>query len=228
MPINLTPEEARVCAVLIEKELTTPEYYPMTANALTNACNQKSNRDPVVQYTETEVMRAFDHLRKLEFARLVEESASRSNKCRHRFVEMLRLTPPQTAVLCELMLRGSQTLGELRTRAERMHKFTSLEEVETTLNDLASEAHFAAHTYGKPLVVRLPRQAGQKEVRYAHLLCGEPSITNTSNDEPLKVSAAASAAAHEKRITALETELAATKQELRALQEELTAFKQQF
>ncbi len=228
MPINLTPEEARVCAVLIEKELTTPEYYPMTMNALTNACNQKSNRDPVVQYTETEVVRAFDHLRKLEFARLVEETGSRSNKCRHRLVEMLHLTPPQTAVLCELMLRGAQTLGELRSRAERMHKFTSLEEVETTLNDLSSEAHFAAHTYGKPLVVRLPRQAGQKEARFAHLLCGEPNIPNTSNDEPLKVSSAASASAHEERITALETELAATKQELRALQEEFAAFKQQF
>lgn len=227
MPIHLTPEEARVVAVLIEKELTTPDYYPMTLNALTNACNQKSNRDPVVQYTETEVVRAFDRLRTLEFARRVEESGSRANKCRHRFVEMLHLTPPQTAILCELMLRGAQTLGELRTRAERMHKFSSLEEVESTLLELISPEHFAAQTYGTPLVMRLPRQSGQKEARFAHLLSGEPDISSSTALQA-SIQEPSTSFANDERIHVLEQEITSLRQELRALQEDFASFKRQF
>lgn len=225
MPIHLTAEEVRVLGVLIEKELTTPDYYPMTVNSLTNACNQKTNRDPVTQYTETNVLQAFDHLRKLEFARLVEETGSRVNKCRHRFVEMLHLSPAQTAVLTELMLRGAQTLGELRNRAERMHKFSSISEVETVLAELSSDEHFAAQTYGKPLVMRLPRQTGQKEVRFAHLLSGEPDFSLLSNDAASTPTAAGQAT---ERVTALEIEVSALREEVRALREEFVSFKRQF
>jgi hypothetical protein len=229
MPIHLSSEEVRVLSVLIEKELTTPEYYPMTVNALTNACNQKTNRDPVTHYSDTEVLRAFDHLRKLEFARLVEESGSRANKCRHRFVEMLHLTPPQTAVLTELMLRGAQTLGELRTRAERMYKFSSLEEVESTLLELISPEHFAAHTYGKPLVMRLPRQAGQKEARFTHLLSGEPDLSVITPQTSYEATSTPSLPSIDAgRLQALEEEVASLREEIRTLQENFATFKQQF
>lgn len=226
MPLHLSAEEVRVLGVLIEKELTTPDYYPMTLNALTNACNQKSNRDPVVQYADTEVLRAFNQAKRRDLMRLVEDSSgSRTNKYRHRLVELFRLTPAQTAIMCELMLRGAQTSGELRARAERMHRFSSLDEVEIALTELSSVEHFVAQTYGTPLVICLPRQAGKKEPRYAHLLSGEPDLTQISNDAP---STPKSSSVHEERILALETEITVIKQELRGLQEEFTTFKRQF
>jgi uncharacterized protein YceH (UPF0502 family) len=226
MSLNLSPEEVRVLGVLIEKELTTPDYYPMTLNALTNACNQKSNRDPVVQFVDTDVLRAFDQAKRRDLMRLVEDSSgSRTNKYRHRLVELFRLTPAQTAIMCELMLRGAQTSGELRARAERMHRFSSLDEVEIALTELSSVEHFVTQTFGTPLVICLPRQVGKKEPRYAHLLSGEPDFTQINNDAaPMPKSTSA----HEERILALEMEIASLKQELRGFQEEFATFKRQF
>lgn len=217
----LSPNEARVLGALVEKEITTPDYYPMTLNALTAACNQKSNRDPVLALSEQDVVQAFDEARKKALARMVEAGASRVPKYRHRLAETLQLTPPQLAILCELFLRGAQTLGELRSRAERMHPFASLTEVEAVLTELSSAEHPATAAAGTPLVVRLPRQAGQKEARYTHLLCGIPTA-----QEPF-VSAPSQSNADAERLNALEEEISALKQELSALREDFYVLKRQ-
>lgn len=217
----LSPNEARVLGALVEKEITTPDYYPMTLNALTAACNQKSNRDPVLSLSEQDVVQAFDEARKKALARMVEAGASRVPKYRHRLAETLQLTPPQLAILCELFLRGAQTLGELRSRAERMHPFASLTEVEAVLTELSSENHQAVTITGTPLVVRLPRQAGQKEARYTHLLCGIPTAQEPS------VSAPSPSNADAERLNTLEEEVSALKRELSALREDFYALKLQ-
>ena len=160
----LTDIEVRVLGALIEKEITTPDYYPLSLNSLVAACNQSSNRHPVVHYEEGVVSSAADSLREKGLIHLVDRGESRVNKYRHVLYEALNLGRPSIAVLCVLMLRGPQTVGELRTRTNRLYDFSSLEEVEMTLNSLMAG--------DLPLVVRLPRQSGQKEVRYAHLLSG--------------------------------------------------------
>jgi len=157
MPINAV--EARILGALIEKELTTPEYYPLTLNSLTNACNQKSNRDPVMQLEEEAVVRGLDKLRMKGFARLSGEGGRVPKYC-HSLGE--KLAPPELAVLAELLLRGPQTLGELRTRCDRMSAFADTAAVEEVLADLQK--------YELQLATLLPRQPGQKEQRYAHLL----------------------------------------------------------
>ncbi|MBI4474919.1 MAG: YceH family protein [Acidobacteria bacterium] len=157
--------EVRVLGSLVEKEITTPDYYPLSLNALMTACNQSSNRNPVVSFDEETVARTADSLREKKLIRMVERSESRVPKYRHVLYEALNLGRPAIAVLCVLMLRGPQTVGEIRTRSNRLYDFTSLEEVEMTLNSLMSGE--------SPFVTRLPRHAGQKEVRYAHLLSGE-------------------------------------------------------
>jgi uncharacterized protein YceH (UPF0502 family) len=153
---------------LVEKEITTPDYYPLSLNALLAACNQSSNRNPVVHFDEATVVEALDSLREKKLIHLVDESGSRVTKYRHVLYEAMNLGRPTIAILCVLMLRGSQTLGEIRTRTNRLYDFSSLEEVETTLNSMMSAE--------PPLVARLSRQSGQKEVRYAHLLSGEVTI----------------------------------------------------
>jgi uncharacterized protein YceH (UPF0502 family) len=165
----LDPAEVRVLGSLIEKEITTPDYYPLSLNALVAACNQSSNRHPVVHFDEETVSKAADGLREKKLIYQVERGESRVNKYRHIVYETLNLGRPAVAIICVLMLRGPQTAGEIRTRSNRLYDFTSLEEVETALNSLMSDE--------SPLVVRLPRQSGQKEVRYAHLLSGEAVIT---------------------------------------------------
>jgi len=167
----LDATEVRVLGSLIEKEITTPDYYPLSLNALVTACNQSSNRNPVVHFDEDTVARAADGLRDKKLIYQVERSESRVNKYRHIVYESLNLGRPAVAILCVLMLRGPQTIGEIRTRSNRLYDFTSLEEVETAVNALTSG--------DSPLVVRLTRQAGQKEVRYAHLLCGVVVATET-------------------------------------------------
>jgi uncharacterized protein len=165
----LTDAEVRVLGSLIEKEITTPDYYPLSLNALLAACNQSSNRSPVLHLDEDAVARAADSLREKQLVHLVDRGESRVTKYRHVVYEAMGLGRPAIAVMCVLMLRGPQTIGEIRTRTNRLYDFSSLEEVEITLNSLMSgEA---------PLIVRLPRQPGQKEVRYAHLLSGEVKIT---------------------------------------------------
>jgi len=166
---TLTDAEVRVLGSLIEKEITTPDYYPLSLNALVAACNQSSNRNPVLHFDEDTVARAADGLREKRLVHLVDRGESRVTKYRHVLYEAMSMSRPAIAVMCVLMLRGPQTVGEIRTRSNRLYDFTSLQEVEITLNSLVSGE--------TPLVVRLPRQTGQKEVRYAHLLSGEVRLT---------------------------------------------------
>ena len=169
MKIKLNPLELRVISVLIEKEITTPDQYPLSLNALINACNQKSNREPVMDLTETVVQETVDNLIKKHLLRSNSGFGSRVSKYQHRFCNLefgeLKLDPQELAVLCELMLRGPQTPGELRSRAERMAKFTDVEQVERSLHRLADR--------DDPLVARLPVQPGKRESRFAHLLGDE-------------------------------------------------------
>jgi len=166
---TLTEAEVRVLGSLIEKEITTPDYYPLSLNALMAACNQSSNRNPVVHYDEDTVLQAADLLREKKLVHLIARGESRVNKYRHVLYEAMNMGRPDIAAMCILMLRGPQTIGEIRTRSNRLYDFTSIEQVETTLNGLMAAV--------PPLVVRLPRQMGQKEVRYAHLLSGEVEMS---------------------------------------------------
>ena len=159
--------EVRVLGALIEKEITTPDYYPLSLNSLVAACNQSSNRHPVVHYDEGMVNQAADTLREKQLVHLIARGESRVNKYRHVLYESMNLGRQEIAVLCVLLLRGPQTVGEVRTRSNRLYDFSSVEQLEGTLSSMMSGE--------SPLVVRLARQTGQKEVRYAHLLSGEVS-----------------------------------------------------
>jgi len=218
MDIILNDIEARILGCLIEKELTTPEYYPLSLNALTNACNQKSNRDPVMELGEQDVVRALDALR---FKQLIVLSAEggRVPKYRHILSEKLGLVSAELAVMCELLVRGPQTVGELRTRAERMHRFPDLAVVEEVLRELQERAH--------PLVTRLARQPGRKESRYAHLLAGEPEAAteeHTPSPEPARMRVMA----ENERIQHLEEEVVALRTEVADLRRMMQDFKSQF
>jgi len=162
---TLTDVEARVLGSLVEKQLTTPEYYPLTLNALTAACNQKSNRDPVVSYDETAITTAVDALRDKNLVYLYYGTGSRSVKYKHMLPSVYDLDAAGVAIVAVLLLRGPQTLGELRERTGRLHEFSGMGEVQETLDGLTRR--------DDPLVIKLERQPGQKEARYAHLLCGE-------------------------------------------------------
>lgn len=174
MELILNDQEVRVLGALIEKEITTPDYYPLSLNSLAAACNQTSNRNPVVHYDEQTVLQALDTLREKKLVHMVDRGDSRVTKYRHVLYESLNMSRPVIAVMCVLMLRGPQTIGEIRTRTGRLYDFTSLEQLETTLNGLMSGE--------SPLITRLPRQSGQKEVRYAHLLSGEVQLTDIGTE----------------------------------------------
>jgi hypothetical protein len=195
---RLDSYEVRVLGALLEKEIATPDYYPLSLNALVNACNQKSNREPVVSYDEDTVERALEGLRGKGLAVRITGGDSRVPKHGQRFTEKLNLGRREAALLCVLMLRGPQTVGELRGRAERLYAFEDLEGVETTLNRLTEEG----------LVMKLARQSGSRESRYAHLLAGEVEA-----DEAPQTPAASRAAAPDERIAALENELAQLRRE---------------
>jgi uncharacterized protein len=173
MDIYLTPHEARVIGSLIEKAITTPDQYPLSLNALTNACNQKSNRDPLMELDERTVQANLDTLAKKHFVMERSGFGSRVPKYQHRFCNTgfgsLEFTPLQTAIICELLLRGPQTPGELRTRASRMAEVRDVSEVEEALEKLATREE-------GPFVVRLPREPGRRDSRYAHLFSGEVQI----------------------------------------------------
>jgi uncharacterized protein YceH (UPF0502 family) len=181
----LTDIETRVLGALVEKQVTTPEYYPLTINALTLACNQKNNRHPVTSYSESQVSAAVESLREKNLAYVFYGSNSRVPKYKHVMPEVLHLSHAEVALMCVLMLRGPQTPGELRGNAARLHEFAGLDEIEQTLNGLISRDP-------DPLVVRLPRQVGQKEVRFAQLMSGEvqveaiPDVPRTSAREALE------------------------------------------
>src|ERR1700679_4268003 len=165
MDIKITAVEARVLGALVEKDLTTPEYYPLSLNALVNACNQKSNRDPLMNLDETAVSDALRSLEKEGLAGRVDGTVNRVTKFEHRLQEAFNFDRREIAILCELLLRGPQTPGELRSRAERMHPFDDLGQVQSTLQRLAQRE--------PPMVKMLARQPGTKEARYAHLLSGD-------------------------------------------------------
>ncbi|MGH9039916.1 MAG: YceH family protein [Acidimicrobiia bacterium] len=207
----LSPEEVRVAGCLVEKQMTTPDSYPLTHNALVSACNQLSNRNPVVSYDDSIVMHALGALRAKGLARVLHVPGSRGPKHRHVLDETLEIDRGEVALLAVLGLRGPQTVGELRTRTERMHPFASLGEVEEALERLGARP--------EPLVIRLERQPGQKEARYAHLLSGPPDEAAVAAVDVERPRAAASPspdrlAALEARVEALEEALAALRKEL--------------
>jgi uncharacterized protein YceH (UPF0502 family) len=216
----LNAHEVRVLGSLIEKEITTAEYYPIRLSALTAACNQTSNREPVMDLEEYEVMRALESLRDKRLANLFKGADSRVPKYSHRFAETdVDLSRPEISLLCNLMLRGPQTLGELRTRSARMHEFESLDEVEKVLEYLSTRP-------SAPLVVKLPRQAGYKEQRYMHLFSGAPIITETTSE--IKTEATLSPLRVEpERVLKLETEVAALKAEIETIKAQFSAFRKQ-
>jgi len=198
----LTDIETRVLGSLIEKQVTTPEYYPLTLNALTLACNQKNNRYPVTSYSEHQVADALESLREKSLTYVFYGSTSRVPKYKHVMPEVMHLNHAETALMCVLMLRGAQTIGELRGSASRLHEFSSLEEVEETLNGLISREP-------EPLVARLPRQPGQKEGRVAHLLSGEIDVEAL----PEVAVASSSRRSLEQRVDALTAEIEQLKQQ---------------
>jgi uncharacterized protein YceH (UPF0502 family) len=174
----LTEVEARVLGALIEKEITTPDYYPLSMNALLNACNQKSNRDPVTELDEETIRQALHRLDDKGLAGAVRGTDSRVTKYEHRFSEAYNFGRREVAILCVLLLRGAQTPGELRGRAERLYNFDELTDVQSTLQKLIERE--------PPLVRILPRQPGTKESRYLHLFCGDtyvPTAGDTSKNK---------------------------------------------
>jgi uncharacterized protein YceH (UPF0502 family) len=217
----LSAEEVRVVGALIEKQVTTPEYYPLTLNALRQACNQLSNREPVVSFDERTVVWALESLRDRKLVRVVSTADGRVPKYRHVLDEALGLKPPEMAVMCVLMLRGAQTVGEIRTRTERLYPFSALSFVETTLEDLMMR--------DVPLVVKLPRLAGQKESRYAHLLGGAVEIpAEAEGESPRAEGAARGGRGESERVARLEAELKEVRAELAELRGQFAEFKKQF
>ncbi|MDQ2746976.1 MAG: YceH family protein [Acidobacteriota bacterium] len=215
MSEKLTETEVRVIGALIEKELTTPEYYPLTLNALIAACNQKTNREPVVSFTEAEVQKSLDDLREKNLAYVFYGSTSRVPKYKHILDKVYELESSEIAVICLLMLRGAQTLGELRERTGRLYEFSGLGEVNETLDNLMRR--------DEPLIVKLERQPGQKEVRYAHLLAGE--VVNYS---PPEKSFSRGNSADDNRIEQLEQQVAALQTSVDDLRQTFEDFKKQF
>lgn len=185
--IELSAEEQRVLGVLLEKQYVTPDVYPLTMNGLITACNQVSNRNPIVSYDEHTIHQALDGLREKGLLRIVYSPSNRATKYREVLQETRELARDEAAVICVLLLRGPQTMGELRSRTERSHPFESLGEVEQTLDRLASRAE-------QPFAVRMERQPGQKDVRYRHLLGDPPAAEAVAASASAPPPAAASAA----------------------------------
>lgn len=218
----LSAAEVRVLGALIEKQITTPDYYPLTLNALTNACNQLTNRDPVVQFDDQTVVRAIDGLRDKRLATLFSGAESRVAKYKHTLTDALLLTPGEVAVLCVLMLRGPQTLGELRTRSERLFTFDTLPEIDATLQALAARQPQA-------LIAKLPRAPGTKESRYAQLLAGLVEVASALPETATVATAPAPAGPPPHvRIEQLEQDVAELRREVAELRQTLTDFRRQF
>ena len=210
----LTDVDVRVLGSLIEKEKTTPDYYPLSLNALMNACNQSSNREPVVHFDEETVTRSIESLRKRRLVRGIKGIDSRVTKFQHLVDDTFNLGAREATVLCLLMLRGPQTIGELKTRSARLSVFESHADIETVLNGLIARE-------GTSYVVRLPRRSGQKEVRYAHLLSGEVAF---DAPDPTTVRVQADS----ERIGALEEGMEELKKEVSDLRTQHEAFRKQF
>ncbi|HWO02162.1 MAG TPA: YceH family protein [Blastocatellia bacterium] len=217
MEAILNPVEVRVLGSLIEKAITTPEYYPLSLNALTNACNQLTNREPIVSYDEKMVARGLESLREKKLVWLVTGAGARVPKYEHRFAEAYKLSEQEVAVMSVLMLRGPQTTGEIRGRTTRLYEFAELEEVELTLQSLISAA----------LVVKLPRQPGTKESRYAQVLAGEVHFEEREAAPRLEA-ATLEVRAENERIAKLEGKVERLELELAELKQQLLDFKKQF
>jgi uncharacterized protein YceH (UPF0502 family) len=212
----LSDIEARVLGALVEKGVTTPDYYPLSLNALVNACNQKSNRDPVMNLDEESVRQAIRGLEKHALAGPADSFDGRVTKYEHRLQEAYNFDRRETAVLCVLLLRGPQTPGELRSRSERMHSFDDLSEVESTLQRLLKRE--------PPLVKILPRQPGTKEARYAHLLSGDVEVAPSEASEEIRPKDGGS----QDRITSLERQVSQLQNEIADLKKDFSAFQKQF
>lgn len=209
----IDPVAVRVLGSLIEKERTTPDNYPLTLNALVAACNQTTNREPVMHLEETAVVQALDDLKRRSLVNEVFRSDSRARRYRHVLSEKLSLHDAETALLCVLMLRGPQTTGEIRTRTARMFEFRDLAHVDVTLQALM--------TLTTPLIMQLPRQPGQKEVRYGHLLAGQPEM-------PVFEPKASHGSGDDDRVTALEQTVETLRGELAELRGAFDEFRRQF
>lgn len=214
---QLNEPEVRVLGALIEKQITTPEYYPLTLNSLTAACNQKNNRNPITSFTEAEVERALDSLREKNLAYVFHGSTSRVPKFKHVAPEVLQLNPAELAVVSVLMLSGPQTIGEIRTRGSRLYEFSGLEEVEETLHALSTRE-------SDPMVTRLPRQAGQKDARFAHLLSGEPEVDASIELTPRSVARKSES----ERVAQLEEQVNTLTEKINDLTAQFEQFKKQF
>lgn len=219
MEATLDEVEVRVLGALVEKQLATPDYYPLTLNALVNACNQISNRDPVVSYDEQTVERAVDSLRGKNLAYVFYGSESRVPKFKHVMIEILRLSPAELAAMCVLMLRGPQTVGEVRGRTGRLYNFADLGEVEATLDGLCKRE--------EPLVLKLPRQHGQKDARYAQLLSGTPAVEEETDEQRASVARESRAGAGD-RVARLEAEVESLRAELATFKQQFEEFRKQF
>jgi uncharacterized protein YceH (UPF0502 family) len=211
----LSDVEVRVLGSLIEKDITTPDYYPLSLNALVNACNQKNNRDPVMALDEEAVRAALDSLQAQRLAGPASGADSRVTKYEHRLQEVFNFDRREIAVLCVLLLRDAQTPGELRGRAERMYRFEGLDDVLGTLDRLSQGE--------PPLVAVLPRQPGTKESRYMHLLSG-----NAPPPEPAQAREMRAPSAGNDRLAHLESQVAQLRKELAEMREQLAAFRRQF
>lgn len=217
MDIRLSEAEARVLGSLIEKEITTPDYYPLSLNALVNACNQKNNREPVMNLDEHSVREALDGLQSQRLAGPARGADSRVTKYEHRIQEVFNFTRGETAILCVLLLRGPQTPGELRGRTERMYRFEHLDDVQSTLQRLMER--------DSPLVKILPRQPGTKESRYIHLLSGDVETWTVPADES---ATALYASGESDRIARLEQQVDQLRAEMAEVKQQLAEFRKQF
>jgi uncharacterized protein len=215
MDISLTDDEVRVLGCLMEKEMATPDYYPLSLNALTNACNQKSNRNPVASYDEDTVVDALNGLRKCQLVR--QSNIGRVTKYEQVFSKELKIVASEQAIICILLLRGSQTIGEIRSRTERLYAFDNLDEVQETIANLEN----------MDLVTKLPRQPGRKESRYAHLLSREVLEMPVETGPQAEV---ATVVEHQEndRVSELQKQIDELRQEVQSLQREFTTFKSQF
>lgn len=218
MSIILNPAECRVLGALVEKDITTPDYYPMSLNALVNACNQKNNREPVTNFDEETVRLALRNLSEKQLAGMARGADGRVAKYEHHLQEVFNFTRRETAIVCVLLLRGPQTPGELRGRTERMHRFEDLEDVLTGLQQLMRRE--------PPLAKALGRRPGTKEIRYAHLLSGDVEAWEPP-DAYANIGHSDSSADSE-RIAQLEEQVAALRNELAEMRQQMAEFKKQF
>jgi uncharacterized protein len=216
VPINLSSTETRILGCLLEKERTTPEYYPLSLNSLVTACNQTTNRDPIVNYSEKTVEQGLDLLRQKKLAMLIHTAGARVAKYRHTFLDLYNLNSREVAIICVLMLRGPQTPGELRSRTERMCGAMSLSDLERLLDELSAG--------DDPLVKVIPARPGQKEKRYVHLLSPYAETYEPAADR----APAIESTPQESRLDQLESELKNLRTEMNSLREDFEQFKKQF